>query len=44
MADALDLRVRSMGMSDDFEVALSEGATMLRLGRVLFGDRPPAPR
>ncbi len=44
MADALDLPVRSMGMSDDFEVALSEGATMLRLGRVLFGDRPPAPR
>jgi PLP dependent protein len=29
----------SMGMSDDFEVAVAEGATMVRLGRVLFGDR-----
>jgi PLP dependent protein len=30
----------SMGMSDDFEAAVAEGATMVRLGRVLFGDRP----
>ncbi len=30
----------SMGMSDDFEVAVEEGATMVRLGTVLFGDRP----
>jgi pyridoxal phosphate enzyme (YggS family) len=29
----------SMGMSDDFEVAVEEGATVVRLGRVLFGDR-----
>jgi len=29
-----------MGMSDDFEVALEEGATVIRLGRVLFGKRP----
>lgn len=36
----LGLRELSMGMSDDFEVAVSEGATTLRLGRVLFGDRP----
>jgi uncharacterized pyridoxal phosphate-containing UPF0001 family protein len=28
-----------MGMSDDYEIAVAEGATMLRLGRVLFGDR-----
>ena len=41
LADALDLPVRSMGMSDDLEVALSEGSTMVRLGRALFGDRPP---
>ena len=27
----------SMGMSDDFEVAIEEGATMVRLGRVIFG-------
>jgi len=29
----------SMGMSDDFEVAIEEGATMVRLGRALFGPR-----
>ena len=29
----------SMGMSDDFAVAVEEGATMLRLGRALFGPR-----
>jgi pyridoxal phosphate enzyme (YggS family) len=33
------LPVISMGMSDDFEVAIEEGATMLRLGRVLLGER-----
>ena len=32
----------SMGMSDDFEVAVEEGATVVRLGRVLFGARPVA--
>ncbi len=32
-------RELSMGMSDDFEVAIEEGATMIRLGRALFGDR-----
>ncbi len=31
----------SMGMSDDFEIAVEEGATVVRLGRVLFGERPP---
>ena len=29
----------SMGMSDDFEIAIEEGATIIRLGRALFGDR-----
>jgi len=29
----------SMGMSDDFELAIREGSTMVRLGRVLFGER-----
>lgn len=29
----------SMGMSDDFEIAIAEGSTMVRLGRVLFGVR-----
>ncbi len=32
----------SMGMSDDFEVAVEEGATLVRLGRVIFGERPAA--
>jgi pyridoxal phosphate enzyme (YggS family) len=39
-ARQLGLRELSMGMSDDFEVAIEEGATTLRLGRVLFGPRP----
>jgi pyridoxal phosphate enzyme (YggS family) len=29
----------SMGMTDDFEVAVEEGATMLRIGRAIFGER-----
>jgi PLP dependent protein len=28
----------SMGMSDDFEVAISEGATSIRVGRAIFAD------
>ncbi len=32
----------SMGMSDDFEAAVEEGATIVRVGRALFGERPPA--
>jgi PLP dependent protein len=31
----------SMGMSADFEAAIAEGATIVRLGTVLFGARPP---
>jgi pyridoxal phosphate enzyme (YggS family) len=30
----------SMGMSEDYGVAIEEGATMVRLGRALFGERP----
>lgn len=30
----------SMGMSDDYKLAVEAGATMIRLGRILFGDRP----
>lgn len=33
------LPVLSMGMSDDYAVAIEEGATMLRLGRAIFGPR-----
>jgi uncharacterized pyridoxal phosphate-containing UPF0001 family protein len=40
LAARLGLPVRSMGMTEDFEVAVQEGSTMLRIGRALFGDRP----
>lgn len=48
LADRLGLAERSMGMSEDLEVAVAEGATIVRLGRALFGERPqrtgpPAP-
>lgn len=33
----------SMGMSDDFETAVEEGATHVRVGTALFGPRPPRP-
>ena len=33
------LRELSMGMTDDFEVAIEEGATMVRVGRAIFGER-----
>ena len=29
----------SMGMTDDFEIAIEEGATLVRVGRAIFGDR-----
>jgi len=40
LADRLDLPVRSIGMSADLEVAVQEGATMVRVGTDLFGPRP----
>jgi PLP dependent protein len=36
----VDLSELSMGMSDDFEVAIEEGATLVRIGTALFGRRP----
>jgi uncharacterized pyridoxal phosphate-containing UPF0001 family protein len=42
MTDDLGLRVCSMGMSGDFEVAIAEGATMVRVGSAIFGPRPGA--
>jgi pyridoxal phosphate enzyme (YggS family) len=39
LRDSLGLEHLSMGMTDDFEVAAEEGATMLRIGRAIFGDR-----
>jgi pyridoxal phosphate enzyme (YggS family) len=35
-------RELSMGMSHDFEVAIEEGATLVRVGTAIFGERPPA--
>lgn len=32
----------SMGMSRDFEVAIEEGATLIRVGTAIFGERPPS--
>ncbi len=37
---AQTLDTLSMGMTDDFEVAIEEGATHVRVGRALFGERP----
>ncbi len=39
-AQGYDLPELSMGMSNDYQAAVAEGATMLRLGTVLFGARP----
>jgi pyridoxal phosphate enzyme (YggS family) len=36
----LGLDVLSMGMTSDFEVAIAEGATMVRIGTAIFGARP----
>jgi pyridoxal phosphate enzyme (YggS family) len=35
------LQELSMGMSGDFEVAIEEGSTMVRIGTAIFGERPP---
>jgi PLP dependent protein len=37
------LRELSMGMSHDFEVAVEEGSTMIRVGTAIFGQRTLAP-
>lgn len=39
IGDSLSLKHLSMGMSDDFEVAVEEGATIVRIGRAIFGKR-----
>jgi len=41
LRDALGLAELSMGMTDDFEVAIEEGATLVRIGRAIFGERMP---
>lgn len=42
-ADGLALDTLSMGMSDDFEAAIAEGATLIRVGSALFGARTGKP-
>jgi pyridoxal phosphate enzyme (YggS family) len=43
LVDAHGLSRCSMGMSGDYRIAVEEGATMIRLGTVLFGPRSPRP-
>lgn len=38
-----DVTICSMGMSNDFEVAIEEGATLVRVGRAIFADEPAGP-
>ena len=40
LAQRLNLKELSMGSTHDFEVAIEEGATLVRVGTALFGDRP----
>jgi uncharacterized pyridoxal phosphate-containing UPF0001 family protein len=35
----VQLEQLSMGMTNDFELAIEEGATMIRIGRAIFGER-----
>ena len=37
--DNIDMRIISMGMTNDFEVAIEEGATHVRVGTAIFGER-----
>ena len=39
MRDELGLEHLSMGMTDDYEIAIEEGATIVRIGRAIFGER-----
>lgn len=39
LRDSMGLNHLSMGMTDDFQVAIEEGATMVRIGRAIFGER-----
>jgi pyridoxal phosphate enzyme (YggS family) len=40
LRDRLGLRELSMGMSADYRVAIEEGATLVRIGTAIFGERP----
>jgi uncharacterized pyridoxal phosphate-containing UPF0001 family protein len=43
LGERLGLKELSMGMSHDFEVAIEEGATLIRIGTALFGKRVYVP-
>ena len=38
--DRVEMNILSMGMTDDFEVAVEEGSNVVRIGRAIFGERP----
>ena len=40
--EGIEWQELSMGMTADFEVAIEEGATLVRVGTAIFGARPPA--
>ncbi len=44
LAESLGLAGLSMGMSDDFEAAVEEGATLVRVGSAIFGARKSGKR
>jgi pyridoxal phosphate enzyme (YggS family) len=39
LGNEVSMDVLSMGMTDDFEIAIEEGSTMVRIGRAIFGER-----
>jgi uncharacterized pyridoxal phosphate-containing UPF0001 family protein len=41
LAERLGLRELSMGMTADYEAAIEEGATLVRVGTAIFGERNP---
>ena len=43
LAERLSLSELSMGMTNDYAVAIEEGSTMVRIGRAIFGQRPSSP-
>ncbi len=38
-SENIDLRELSMGMTSDFEIAIEEGSTIVRIGTAIFGER-----
>jgi uncharacterized pyridoxal phosphate-containing UPF0001 family protein len=38
-SDNINMNILSMGMSDDFDIAIEEGSTLVRIGTSIFGKR-----